>query len=321
MSPRRGYVLLTVLWFLTAAVVLATVAMASARGGLATASNRAALLRAEWHAEECLARARAAMLAVTLGEGAPARETFSRQGLAYRWQVLNSPLVQGCPGTVDLDPFGHGLSLVTVSGPLLARVFRAAGVPAASTDSLVDAFLDWRDADDSTRAHGAERDWYADRGEPTPRNGPLLSLDELQAIRGFTPWVGPGAAVDPSRLFTVDSDLLFVDAAADAILMALPGFTEEAAAFVAERRRRNAEPLQELLALMGGLAPESQAVLTRAFGELSDIATIAPGGWILRARSSGVPGTPQAERLQVEIELRLAIDGQRHAITRRRVSP
>lgn len=321
MSSRRGYVLLAVLWFLTGGVALATLAMSSARSGLATASNRAALLRAEWQAEECIARARAAMLNEVLGESTTTQESFVRQGLGFRARVLSSPLVHDCPGSVDLDPFGFGLSLATVQGPLLARVLRASGIPAPSTDSLVDAFLDWRDPDDSTRAHGAERDWYASRGKRSPRNSELLSVDEMLAVRGFEEWFGPGGAVDPMRLFTTDADRLFVDAASDAILASLPGFADEAAALVSERRRENADPLPELLALMGGLSPESQATMTRAFGELGDLVTVAPGGWILRARSSGVPGSPHAERLQVEIELRLAIDGRRHAVTQRRISP
>lgn len=49
-----------------------------------------------------------------------------------------------------------------------------------------DSLLDWIDDDDLPRANGAEAPNYARLGI-TPRNGALLSIDELARIRGFTP--------------------------------------------------------------------------------------------------------------------------------------
>lgn len=321
MKSRRGYVLLSVLWFLTGGVALATAAMLSARSGIATASNRAALLRAEWQAEECLARTRAAMFADHVESASAESGAVLRQGLASRARVMQSSLVAACPGTVVLEPVGAGVSLQNVNGTLLAKVLKAAGVPSSPTDSMVDAFLDWRDEDDSTRALGAEYDWYSMRGLPTPRNSELAAVDELLLIRGFGDWFGPEGMLDHQRLFSVDSDKIFLDAAPSEVLTALPGFGVEAVAYFAERRSRNAEPLQSLMALTGGFSDQSREEMTRSLSELESIATVVPEGWLLRARSSGVPSEPRASRLLVEIELRLASSGQRHSVVRRRISP
>jgi general secretion pathway protein K len=66
------------------------------------------------------------------------------------------------------------------------RMFAALGVEGDALDAIVDAFLDWRDADDDVRAHGAEAAAYATLGR-RPRNGPFRSVDEVGGVRGVTP--------------------------------------------------------------------------------------------------------------------------------------
>jgi general secretion pathway protein K len=48
--------------------------------------------------------------------------------------------------------------------------------------------LDWLDEDDLARPDGAEAPFYETR-RITPRNGNLLSIEELASLRGFTPQV------------------------------------------------------------------------------------------------------------------------------------
>jgi general secretion pathway protein K len=51
---------------------------------------------------------------------------------------------------------------------------------------LADAVLDWTDADDDARPHGAERRWYASRTPArVPANRPLQTVGELLLVRGF----------------------------------------------------------------------------------------------------------------------------------------
>lgn len=57
-----------------------------------------------------------------------------------------------------------------------------------ATDELVDALLDWLDADSDPRPNGAESEHYSVL--PTPiavRNGPVESIEELLLVRGITP--------------------------------------------------------------------------------------------------------------------------------------
>lgn len=71
------------------------------------------------------------------------------------------------------DPSGNTLQQVLSQLPVLV-----------DNPALVDAIIDWVDADDNPRANGAESSSYQTY---LPRNGPLNSLDELLLVQGMTP--------------------------------------------------------------------------------------------------------------------------------------
>lgn len=66
-------------------------------------------------------------------------------------------------------------------------LLEATGVPDDLHDELIGAFLDWVDADDLSRLHGAESDddFYQDAGYPV-KNAPIDTLNELLLVKGFT---------------------------------------------------------------------------------------------------------------------------------------
>lgn len=69
---------------------------------------------------------------------------------------------------------------------LLLTVMRAVTEDSQRQRRLVDAIIDWRDADDQPRPQGAERDQYAKAGvDVVPANGPFQTLDELQQLLGM----------------------------------------------------------------------------------------------------------------------------------------
>lgn len=62
------------------------------------------------------------------------------------------------------------------------------GTAVPSRDALVDALLDWRDADDLKRLHGAEEREYRAAGRTYgPRNAPFENVHELRYVLGFSP--------------------------------------------------------------------------------------------------------------------------------------
>lgn len=128
-------------------------------------------------------------------------EALARSGVAGARAGLLDAAHAAAPDTLDapwlrpLDPQALGSGVVRVEvedearrldpnrtpeaiAPLLARLGLA---PAAA-----DALLDWIDADDRPRPHGAERPWYAARGLPgAPANRPLRAPGEMLLVRGF----------------------------------------------------------------------------------------------------------------------------------------
>lgn len=321
MTRRRdGYVLISTLWFLTGVASLGIVAMLLARSAVRTASNGTALIRAEWRAEECIARTLAALADRGRAGLDPSRQGIrATNALQLREAVLGSALVAACPGVVDLEPFGATLNVNTARESLLGRALRSYGIGAAESDSIVDALLDWRDPDDSARAFGAERRWYASRGERTPRNGPFTDVEELRAVRGLAKWLGTDGQ-GLGTILGVDGGRVFVEVVPLPVLAALPGMSASAAAAIEQRRSQGGVTFPELLSVVSVVPLEARPALEAAFGELGDMMTVSLEGWVLTARASGLLDDPWGDRLTVRIELRLVPDGPRLAVVQRRIS-
>ncbi len=313
---RGGFVLVTVLWYLTALSVLGIAALLLARGSVREATNRIGLLRAEWRAEACIAAARAAMVErVTLRR--PGGEEPERL-IGFIAAIEGSPLVTSCPGAVELRPSGATIDINLAPPSLLSRALQRFGIPARTSDSMTAALVDWRDPDDSASASGAERDWYDARGLLPPRNGPLASIEELRDVRGFDDWFDVGEAGLPAVLGT-DGTRVLVTAAPAVVLEALPGFDAASASALTLALRRT-DPPRDPLGLLGMVPPDSRPAIERAYGELLSVVSVAPERWTLRAAAAGEV-TNDSARLVVAIELSLIQDGGRFAVVGRRVHP
>ncbi|HSD38386.1 MAG TPA: type II secretion system minor pseudopilin GspK [Rhodocyclaceae bacterium] len=71
---------------------------------------------------------------------------------------------------------------------IFLRLLINVGLSASTADALSDAIIDWLDVDDTPRPRGAESGWYASRQQVIlPPQAPLLSINELLAVRGMTP--------------------------------------------------------------------------------------------------------------------------------------
>ena len=303
-KSRRAFVLLAVLWVMVGVSTLGVGIALVARRAVATARNRIAARRAAWIAEGCTSRAQA-----TIAEGLGDHDGAASDSTAWRSLVFAlhaSRLLDDSGCNVTLRAAGSALDINAVDGGTLARLLRALGTAPAEGDSLVDAILDWRDTDDAPRPFGAERAWYGARHRPLPRDGPFADIRELDLVRGTStvPGLDTLLGTEKGRVSLNDAPL--------PVIAALPGFTREAVALVAEHRARHA-PLTDLLTWASELSPGARDTLESHFGELVQLSTTTPDAWVLTSR--GTAGEPPITEV---VELRLVWAAPRAAVVRRR---
>ncbi|HEX6807361.1 MAG TPA: hypothetical protein VF118_05195 [Gemmatimonadaceae bacterium] len=309
MQRAKGFVLLAVLWVMVGVGALGLGLALMARRAAGTAYNRRAATAAMWLAEDCASRAEAAIGEVLRPRGGDT--TSSADAERATWSRLDEAVASSsdlghAPCSVGMRPTGTTIDINTADDSLLAHLFIALGNGSALADSLADAILDWRDADDVPRPSGAERNWYVAQGRGAPRNAPFADVRELRRVRGFEERVGLDSVLG------VEPDRMVLDRASLAVIAALPGFTAEAVAHVAEHRARGI-PIPDLLSLGAELSPASRAALLADYPELVRLTTAEPDAWMLTARAT--VGTPAVTYV---LELRLVRAGNRAAVVRRR---
>jgi general secretion pathway protein K len=304
-AEREGFALLAVLWILLGVASLGLAIQLAGRDAVAAARNRMNLTQAAWLAEGCLERARA-----VIGEALTAGESAISAGVdpwgALDQVVPRAPVLTAVGCDVELRAAGSAIDVNAADSEMLRRLFVALGIRAPRADSLLDALLDWRDGDDEPRPFGAERSWYAAHARPLPRNGPFADVRELRRVRGFEEL----SAID--RVLDVEPGRIALNHAPLEVLAALPGFTEETIARMAEQRLRGVRT-RNLLDLSGALSPMARDSFLARFADLARLTTAEPDAWILRSRMNY--GTPP---VRSTLEVRLVRAGSRAAIVRRR---
>lgn len=299
MRTRSGFALLAVLWVLTGATALATVALLLARDAFATSRNRTYLLQASWAAQTCVALTRAAVANVLL-------ERPRHEPLPVLWTALDtlsasaSPLL-GSRCEVAFRAQGNTLDLNDATEVQLRALLTAVGL--RDPTALSDALLDWRDRDDIPRPMGAESDWYAAAGRPLPRNGPLADMSELCLVRGFED-------LDLRDFLGVDSARISLNTAPVPVLLTVPGISLEAANRISEMRGRRG-PLTDFAELLALLSPSSRDSLLTHYQEVARLTTFEPDGWLVTVTAHA--GSPA---VRWTVELRLSRVGARAAVVR-----
>lgn len=301
-----GFALLSVLWVITGVAVLGLSVGLVARNAVGTATNRADISRAFWRAEDCVARARAITAEVLEGR------VLDDFGYEVTWldlssYVPNAPLVALQECDISMRSLGSTLDVNSADREAIHALFLALGIRAEQADSLADAILDWRDADDVPRQFGAERDWYESQGRPLPRNGPIADPRELRRVRGLETVEGL------DTLFGVDPWRVSLHHAPSAVLASLPGFGLEAVRRVLELRASRRNRI-DLAAMSNSLSPAARTQLMARFPETVRRSTVEPDGWIVAAH--GRAGMPP---VTVVVEVTLVRAGSRAAVIRRRI--
>jgi general secretion pathway protein K len=292
MTTRRGFALLAALWLLVALSVASLALGAATRSRRLAAGNLAEHVRAEAAARAGVEQLRGRLVR---------RLSATATALLDPWRGVDSVLtdtlfVGDARAVVRARDVGATLNLNRATEDELRRFFVALRVDAGEADRLAQAIADWGDPDDLHRLRGAERDAYLAAGAPAlPRNGPFQTLPELLSVRGMTPALFERVRPDLTLLGSGQVNLNLADRA---VLLALPGITEEAVA-VLLRYRRQRRALGSISDLERDLSPGARrefsaalpALLARATADTREVEVVSDG-WLpgspVRARATGL---------------------------------
>lgn len=222
---QSGIALVMVLWILALLSVIAGSLVFSSRTEMLMAGNLAALAQAE-----ALADAGVNNAIHELVRPQTDLQRWKGDGLTHLWKF------QGAELRVTIVDESAKVDLNAAPAVLLKGLFRALGVAEPDADSLADAVVDWRDADDLRSLHGAEKAEYAAAGRDYgPANAQFETIEELRQVMG----VNDDLFRRLERLVTVYSRQPGINAgvAPREVLLALPGATAEQVDLFLEQRR------------------------------------------------------------------------------------
>jgi general secretion pathway protein K len=142
-------------------------------------------------------------------------------------------------GKIDIN------SLTDASGILLKNLLIQLGVSGEDADVIVDSILDWKDADNLVRLHGAEDDYYMALPKPyKAKNANFETLEELLLVRGVTSGIFYGTENHRGLLQFVTvygkTQRINIASASREVLAALPNMTLDRADQIIERRNTDA---------------------------------------------------------------------------------
>jgi general secretion pathway protein K len=221
---QQGLALVLVLWVLALMTIMA--------GSFALSTQREATLLS--HAHE---RAKA----VALADGAVhyTMLMLSLPNPRLRWRADGTPYLWNLDGArVRIRIFDEAgkVDLNAAQEPTLRALFKFVGKDEEQAVQLADAILDWRDADDLKRMHGAESAEYRmAKPKQKPQNRNFLVMEELRGVLGITPELF--RALEPWLTLYTGQDGLNPARASPEILTALAGGDQAAVAAFVEQRR------------------------------------------------------------------------------------
>jgi len=178
-APRqrmRGLALVIVLWILTLLTLLASSFALSMRRETAISSALKAGAQAQALAEAALAIAEYRLMLPQ------AKQRWQADGSVYLLPRADGEIrirILSEAGKVDIN---------TGSTDQLRAVLQLAIDGERELDELIEAILDWRDADTDARSGGSEARLYRTARLPyRPRDAAFQNLEELQRVLGMTP--------------------------------------------------------------------------------------------------------------------------------------
>lgn len=177
MLTQRGVALVLVLWALALLTVIAGSFSFSMRTEAVLAQNLVATAQARALADGAVHRG----IYELLKPDADAAK-WKPDGKIHEWEAGEAKIrvmITGESGKIDLN---------TASDVLLKGLLQSGGLGEEESLALLDAILDWRDADELPRPNGAElADYVAAGSKYAPSNAPFVTMEELQQVKGMSP--------------------------------------------------------------------------------------------------------------------------------------
>jgi general secretion pathway protein K len=215
-SRQRGIALVLVVWVAVILTVIAGSFIVERRSETLVVVNSVAIARTEAAATAGVTRA----IAEAYRNDPTATDSWKRDGAPHDWSF------DGIAVRVEMRDESAKIDINSASEPLLRGLLVSVGLSDDDASHLLDAILDWRDADSLKRPNGAEEADYSAAGLTyRPGNGPFQALEEMQLVLGMRPEIYRRLA----PLLTVYSRQQGVNpqVASREVLMAIPGLTTE----------------------------------------------------------------------------------------------
>jgi general secretion pathway protein K len=242
MRSERGIALLIVMWALTALMVIVL--------------SFSYVTKTEMQATTAFKEGMEEKFIAEAGVELAAREImYKKMNLGVAVEAGKESEIWNTDGEPNNFSMGNGVGLVRIideSGKvdinkapdiILKGLLMNLGVKEEDALVIVDSIQDWRDADDLTRVHGAENDYYGSLPVPyKAKNSDFESIEELLLVRGVSSelFYGQGGKPGLADFVTVysESGKIKIISAPKEVLMALPGMTPELAAAIIEFRQQ-----------------------------------------------------------------------------------
>ncbi len=237
-SRERGVALVLVMWVAVILGVVAASFILERRTETLVVMNSISMARVEAAAGAGVTRA----IAESYRNDPTADGAWKRDGTPHDW------VFEGVAVRVEMRDESAKIDINTASEPLLRGLLVSIGLSAEDADRLLDAILDWRDADSFKRPNGAEEADYRAAGlSYGPGNAPFQATEELQLVLGMRPEIYRRLA--PSVTVYSRQPGVNPQVASREVLLAIPGLTAEIVDdYIARREtaRASGQPLPSL---------------------------------------------------------------------------
>jgi general secretion pathway protein K len=249
------------MWVSILIAVVATSFIVERRTEAMVVRNSVSLARAEAAADAGVQRG---VIELYRADNTPG--VWRRDGTPQDWSF------DGNPVRVELRDESAKIDINTAADPLLRGLLASSGMDEEEANRVLDAILDWRDADSLRRPNGAEEAEYRLAGlSYKPANAPFQAIEELQLVLGMRPEIyrriAPSITVF-SRQAGVNTTI-----ASREVLLAIPGITSDVVdQFLARREdaRKQGLPLPVLTQAASLAASNSMVATIRAEARLDD---------------------------------------------------